>query len=115
MKAAYILEQGPPANIHYDDVPTPEPTGSQVLVMAKALRGKVITTGGTAQKAAACKADLAINYNTEDVDAAIRKFAPGGVNVWWESLREPNFERTIGLLAPRGRMIVMAGREARPV
>lgn len=36
------------------------------------------------------------------------------MNVWWETLREPNFERTIPLLALRGRMIVMAGREARP-
>jgi NADPH:quinone reductase len=29
-------------------------------------------------------------------------------------LRDPNFERAIPLLAMRGRMIVMAGREARP-
>ena len=29
-------------------------------------------------------------------------------------MREPNFERTIPLLATRGRMVVMAGREARP-
>jgi NADPH2:quinone reductase len=89
--------------------------GSSVVQMAKALGAKVITTGGTAEKVAACKADLAINYNTEDVDAAIRGFAPGGVNVWWESLRDPNFERMVGLLALRGRMIVMAGRDAKPV
>jgi NADPH2:quinone reductase len=36
------------------------------------------------------------------------------VNVWWETLREPNFERTVPLLASRGRMIVMAGRDAKP-
>ena len=59
-------------------------------------------------------ADLAINYKGEDVDAAIRAFAQNGVNVWWETLREPNFDRAIGLLAQRGRMILMAGREARP-
>ena len=34
--------------------------------------------------------------------------------MWWETLREPNFDRTIGLLAERGRMILMAGRDARP-
>lgn len=89
--------------------------GSSVVQMAKAIGAKVITTAGTSQKVAACKADLAINYNTEDVDAAIRSFAPGGVNVWWETLREPNFERIVGLLAPRGRIILMAGREARPI
>ena len=32
-----------------------------------------------------------------------------------ETLREPDFDRAIGLLAPRGRMILMAGREARPL
>ena len=46
---------------------------------------------------------------------AIEGFASGGVNVWWETLREPDFDRTVKLLAPRGRMILMAGREARPV
>jgi NADPH2:quinone reductase len=44
----------------------------------------------------------------------LREFAPKGVNVWWETLREPNFERAVPLLATRGRMIVMAGRDARP-
>jgi NADPH2:quinone reductase len=92
--------------------------GSTVVQMAKALGARVITTAGSDAKAQICRelgADLAINYKTEEVDAAIRKFAPAGVDVWWETLREPDFDRTIGLLAMRGRMIVMAGREARPV
>ncbi len=55
-----------------------------------------------------------VNYQTENVDEAIRRFAPEGVNVWWETLREPNFERTIPLLSLGGRMVVMAGRDARP-
>ena len=59
-------------------------------------------------------ADVAINYKTEDVPARVKEFAPDGVNVWWETLREPNFDRTVPLLAPRGRMILMAGRDARP-
>lgn len=91
--------------------------GSSVVQMAKAVGARVITTAGSPEKVQACRelgADLAINYKTEDVDAAIRQFAPGGVNVWWETLREPNFERTVGLLHFRGRMIIMAGREARP-
>lgn len=92
--------------------------GSTVVQMAKALGARVITTAGTDAKVAAARelgADLAINYQTEDVDAAIRRFAPQGVDIWWETLREPNFERTVPLLAKRGRMIVMAGRDARPV
>jgi NADPH:quinone reductase len=77
----------------------------------------VITTAGTDEKVNRCRdmgADLAINYKTQDVDSEIKRFAPQGVNVWWETLRDPNFERAIPLLAMRGRMIVMAGREARP-
>jgi NADPH2:quinone reductase len=86
--------------------------------IGKILGGRVITTGGSDQKIALCRklgADLALNYKTEDVDSAIRSFAPNGVNVWWETLREPDFERAIPLLSMRGRMVVMAGREARPV
>jgi NADPH2:quinone reductase len=91
--------------------------GSMVVQMAKALGARVVATGGSDDKVQACRelgADLAINYKTEDVVARVREFAPGGVNVWWETLREPDFERMVELLAMRGRMIVMAGRDARP-
>ncbi len=91
--------------------------GSSVLQMAKIIGARVITTAGSDEKVAICRelgADLVINYHTENVDEGIRRFAPDGVNVWWETLREPNFERTIPLLSKRGRMIVMAGRDARP-
>lgn len=92
--------------------------GAMVVQMARALGARVIATGGTDAKVEMCKqlgATLALNYKTQDVDAALRQFAPQGVNLWWETLREPNFERAIGLLAPRGRMILMAGRDARPI
>ena len=92
--------------------------GSAVVQMAKALGARVIATAGTDEKVAECQklgAELALNYRTQDVDAEVRKFAPAGVNVWWETLREPNFERTVSLLALRGRMVVMAGRDAKPV
>jgi NADPH:quinone reductase len=92
--------------------------GSMVVQMAKAIGARVITTAGSDEKVRVCYnlgADLAINYKTEDVDARIREFSPGGVNVWWETLREPDFDRTVGFLSTRGRMVLMAGREARPV
>ena len=91
--------------------------GSCVVQMAKILGARVITTAGTDEKVAACRdlgADLAINYKTQDVGAAIKGFAPNGVNVWWETAREPDFDQTVSLLAMRGRMVLMAGREARP-
>lgn len=92
--------------------------GSAVVQIAKAIGARVITTAGSEAKLALCRqfgADLAINYRTDDVDARINEFIPTGVNVFFETLREVNFERAVPLLAPRGRMIVMAGREARPV
>ncbi len=91
--------------------------GSTVVQMAKALGARVIATAGSDEKAARVRklgADLAINYKTENVDAAIKSFATNGVNVWWETLREPDFDRAVPHLAARGRMIIMAGREARP-
>ena len=95
--------------------------GSAVVQIAKAIGAYVITTAGSDDKVAKCKklgADLVINYKTDDVDAKIKSFAPQGtnigVNVWWETLREPDFDRAVNALVPRGRMIIMAGRDARP-
>jgi NADPH2:quinone reductase len=50
------------------------------------------------------------------MDDAIREFikAHGGIHVWIETQREPTFDRTVGLMAPRGRIVLMAGRAARP-
>ena len=94
--------------------------GSMVVQMAKAVGAKIITTAGCTEKLELCKqlgADVAINYRKEaDMDAAIKDFTGGkGVQVWYETQREPNFLRTVPLLAQRGRMIVMAGRQAQPV
>jgi len=92
--------------------------GSCVVQIAKILGAKVITTAGSDEKVGVARklgADVVVNYKTEDVDTAIKSFAPNGVDVWWETLREPDFERTIPLLAMRGRMIVMAGRDAKPI
>lgn len=91
--------------------------GSCVVQMAKILGAKVITTAGSEAKAAACRqlgADHVIQYKKEDVAARLKDLVPEGVNVWWETLRQPDFQTTVPLLALRGRMIVMAGREATP-
>ncbi|MCU0771874.1 MAG: NADPH:quinone reductase [Verrucomicrobia bacterium] len=91
--------------------------GSCVVQMAKRLGATVITTAGSDHKASLCRklgADQVILYKTEDVSARVKELAPDGVHVWWETLREPDFENGVALLAMRGRMVVMAGREARP-
>lgn len=92
--------------------------GSTVVQMAKALGARVATAAGTPEKVADCKklgADAAWCYKSDDVDARIKEFAPSGLDVYWETLREPNFERVVPLLAMRGRFVLMAGRDARPI
>jgi NADPH:quinone reductase len=91
--------------------------GSAVVQIAKILGARVITSAGNEQKAELCQklgADHVILYRSTGVAGPLKKIAPTGVHVWWETLREPDFDLAIGALAARGRMVVMAGRDARP-
>jgi len=93
--------------------------GSAVVQLAKAAGAHVITTVGNAQKAAYCRAlgaDLVLDYHSPDLDADIAAFASnrGGINVWFETQREPTLDRTIALMAPRGRILLVAGRNSQP-
>jgi len=91
--------------------------GSMVVQMAKAAGAKVLATAGSAEKCAAARqlgADAAVNYKTDDIAAAVEKFSPGGVHVYWETTREPDFDKIVSYLRGRGRIVLMAGRDARP-
>jgi NADPH2:quinone reductase len=91
--------------------------GSMVVQMAKIAGARVIATAGSDDKVAALGssgADRAVNYKTDDIAAAVKSFAPHGVNVYWETVREPDFDKIVSYLAERGRVILMAGRDARP-
>ena len=91
--------------------------GSMVVQMAKAIGAIVITTAGSPEKAAECKklgADLVIEYKSQNTQEAVLAFAPSGVHVFWETLREPDFDVAVSCLAERGTMVLMAGRAARP-
>ncbi len=91
--------------------------GSTVIQIARALGARVLCSAGTEAKAAACQelgAEAVILYRTQNVQAELKRLAPAGVNVWWETTREPDFDLAVSSLAARGRMILMAGREARP-
>ena len=92
--------------------------GSMVVQMAKACGARVLATAGTEEKyrrLVDLGADVAINYNQNTIEDSVLQAAPKGVNVFWETRREPNFDQAIQLLATRGRMVLMAGRDARPV
>lgn len=93
--------------------------GSMVVQMARATGAKVITTVGSEAKAKLCQswgAELVLNYKTDDVPARIKDFTNNqGVDVWFETQRDPNFEQILPLMKLRGRIIIIAGRAARPV
>lgn len=92
--------------------------GTMVLQMARAIGATAITTAGTPEKRALAKeygAEHAICYKTEDVNAKVKEFTDGkGVNVWFETQPPTEFDKTFDAMASRGRVIVMAGRGARP-
>lgn len=91
--------------------------GSMVVQMAKIAGAKVITTAGTDEKVALAKelgADEVIAYHRVSIADELTRLAPAGVEVFWETRREPDFDLAVQSLAPQGRMILMAGRDARP-
>jgi NADPH2:quinone reductase len=91
--------------------------GSMVVQMAKAAGARVFATAGSDEKCQALSelgVDRAVNYRTDDIAARLRDFAPEGVNVYWETVREPDFDKIVSYVGERGRIILMAGRDARP-
>ncbi len=91
--------------------------GSMVVQMAKAAGARVITTGSNSEKVARCRklgADYAIAYKSRSVQEEVHRIAPDGVNVFWEMVREPKFDEIIECMASRGRIVLMAGRDAKP-
>ncbi|MCA9036113.1 MAG: NADPH:quinone reductase [Planctomycetaceae bacterium] len=93
--------------------------GSSVVQFAKAAGATVITTAGSAHKAEECLsigADHVIQYQTENVAARLAEITQttGPINVWFETLRNPSLDLAVSCMAKRGRIILMAGRDARP-
>ncbi len=89
--------------------------GSCVIQMARAVGARVFATAGNDQKLQICRqlgAASAVSYKSGELSSAITKFGP--IDVWWETVREPKLELALEHLDKRGRLIVMAGREARP-
>jgi NADPH:quinone reductase len=61
-------------------------------------------------------ADIVLNYAHDDVTSTVRSATAGkGVDVWFETLPPADFERTFDLTARNGRVVVMAGRAAKPI
>ena len=90
--------------------------GSMVVQMASLLGARVVAVAGTDAGLERVRelGGVAIDRRAGDLPAAIAAACPDGVNLWWEALREPDFDTAIASLAESGRMVLMAGRDARP-
>jgi len=91
--------------------------GSMVVQMAVALGARVFASAGSDEKVRAALesgATHAMNYRTDDVAAELKRMVPGGVDVAWDTTREPDFQLLVPAMAERGQIVLMAGREAQP-
>ncbi|HUF63413.1 MAG TPA: NADPH:quinone reductase [Verrucomicrobiales bacterium] len=91
--------------------------GSMVIQMARLLGARVLASAGSPANIQACLdlgAEQAFDYRSATIAEEIAQAAPEGVAVWWETSRSPDLETAVAGLAPGGRIVLMAGREARP-
>ncbi|CAN5646361.1 zinc-binding dehydrogenase [soil metagenome] len=90
--------------------------GTAVLQIAKASGARVAVTAGSADKISWCKelgADLVIDYKTQNVKQELLKFAPQGVDIYWNATQTPDVELALSLMARRGRMVIISGLKHR--
>ncbi len=81
--------------------------GSLVVQFAKAAGATVVATVGSEEKRELCHslgADLVLDYHSPALDDDLQTFAAsqGGLDIWWETQREPTLDRAVGLMKKRG-------------
>ncbi|MGA8989467.1 MAG: NAD(P)H-quinone oxidoreductase [Rhodoplanes sp.] len=82
--------------------------GTTAIQLAKAFGARVITTAGSAEKCAACRAlgaDLAIDYKSEDFVAATKAATSGGADVILDMVGGDYIERNYEAAAIEGRIV----------
>ncbi|MBA3816674.1 MAG: NADPH:quinone reductase [Parachlamydiaceae bacterium] len=91
--------------------------GSAIIQLAVARGARVITATSGNEKMEWCKslgAELVLDYKKDDFSKKIEMVAPDGVDVFWDTSRNPNFEISIPLMKQHGRIVLMAGHDAHP-
>src|SRR5580704_17289907 len=79
--------------------------GSALIQMAKARGLRVSATAGNAEGLDWCRsigAEAVANYKEDNVDAILKNFAPDGVDVYWDTSGQPDFDQAIDRLATGG-------------
>ncbi|MBB2892824.1 NADPH:quinone reductase [Flexivirga oryzae] len=85
--------------------------------MALARGARIIATASAAdlETCRALGADVALDYRDPDLAARLHDAAPDGVDLHLDTSGHHDLDLATGLLAPRGRIVLMAGLGARPV
>src|SRR5699024_5885992 len=89
--------------------------GSAIVELASTMGAFVIAGASTDDEewVAERGANVVLDKHDNFVER-VEKLAPKGIDVWWDPNGGEDFGRVIPLLAPRARMIVMAGMQAEP-
>jgi NADPH:quinone reductase len=83
--------------------------GQLLVQIAKRLGATVIATVGNAEKAEIVRslgADEVIIYTEQDFEQAVKKLAPAGLEVIYDSVGKDTFIKGLNLLKPRGMMVL---------
>ncbi|WP_448316122.1 NADPH:quinone reductase [Streptomyces sp. CO7] len=91
--------------------------GGAAVVMAARAGARVVAVA-SARDAAYCRALGArhvVDRHDPDLPAMIRAAAPDGIDLHLDTSGHNDLEAAVELLAPRGRVVIMAGLGARPV
>ncbi|WP_328316224.1 NADPH:quinone reductase [Streptomyces sp. NBC_00388] len=91
--------------------------GSALVVMAVRAGARVVATAG-ARDAAYCRslgASEVLDYRDPGLFEHIRAVTPRGVDVYLDTAGENDLTHAVGLMARRGRIVLLAGARSRPV
>jgi NADPH:quinone reductase-like Zn-dependent oxidoreductase len=85
--------------------------GSMALQIAKYTGARVLTVASKANQAfvTSMGADEAISYDSENVEAAIKRLAPGGVDLLFDCYGEPYINEGMKCVRPGGRLVTVTG------
>ncbi|MEU9451551.1 NADPH:quinone reductase [Streptomyces sp. NPDC048277] len=87
-----------------------------VLTAARAgARVVAVAAAGDAEHCRALGARHVVDYRDPEAARRIREAAPDGADLYLDTSGRNDLETALGLLAPRGRVVVMAGLRTRPV
>ncbi|MGW0932582.1 NADPH:quinone reductase [Streptomyces sp. NPDC002644] len=91
--------------------------GSAAVMLARQAGADVVAVA-SARDAAHCHALGArevVDHHRPDAAALLRAAAPAGIDLYLDTSGHDDLETAVDLLAPRGRIVLMAGLAARPV